>query len=90
MNFLDKKGGARFDREVAGQIFDRLPKNKTGLVSPANFSGVYIDAFLTLKRKILDIQKEIGGLKSEASFAQEKIAEAKRRDVQKGEDSIVA
>ena len=87
MNFLDKKGGSKFDREVAGQIFDRLTRNKAGMVSPANFNGVYTDAFLTLKKKIVDIEKEISELKSESAFAHEKITEAKRRDAQKGEDS---
>ncbi len=90
MNFLDKKGGAKFDREVAGQIFDRLARNKAGSVSPANFSGIYAEAFLTLKRKIVDIDREISGLNSEAAFAQEKITEAKRRDAQKGDDSSFA
>ena len=89
MNFLDMNGGVKIEREVATQIFDRVPKNRSGNMSPLDFIEVYLEAFLTLTQKICEIDREYNELEKERSVAVDKLRNAKIKDAEKGEESNI-
>ena len=58
--YFDKICDGKFDRFIASEFYDKIPKNPQGMVTFNEFRKIYVDAWKASDNKLTELEKKKG------------------------------